>query len=65
VLGQSFVIAEGGSSDLDDGFGSLGVVPEHFRSLDTADRVCKALDLILVSRPGSTLALDLVREREK
>jgi DNA-binding phage protein len=32
-------------------------------TLDTADRIVKALDLILVVRPGSTLSLDLLRER--
>jgi plasmid maintenance system antidote protein VapI len=32
-------------------------------TLETADRICKALDLVLMIRPGSTLALDLQRER--
>jgi plasmid maintenance system antidote protein VapI len=36
---------------------------ERSPTLETADRIVKALDLILVSRPGSTLALDLLRER--
>ena len=38
---------------------------ERSPTLDTADRIIKALDLVLVTRPGSTLALDLVRDREK
>ncbi len=36
---------------------------ERMPTLDTADRIIKALDLVLTTRPGSTLALDLVRER--
>ena len=31
-------------------------------TIDTADRICKALDLVLIVRPDSTLELDLVRE---
>jgi transcriptional regulator with XRE-family HTH domain len=34
-------------------------------TLKTADKLAKALDMILITRPGSTLALDLVREREE
>jgi transcriptional regulator with XRE-family HTH domain len=33
-------------------------------TLKTADKLAKALDLVLMTRPGSNLALDLVRERE-
>jgi hypothetical protein len=38
---------------------------ERSPSLETADKICRALDLVLVPRPGSNLALDLLREREK
>jgi plasmid maintenance system antidote protein VapI len=34
-------------------------------TLKTADKLAEALDMILITRPGSTLALDLVREREE
>jgi plasmid maintenance system antidote protein VapI len=34
-------------------------------TLDTADRIVKALDLVLTVRPGSTLSIDLVRERNE
>jgi hypothetical protein len=34
---------------------------EHTPTLETADRICHALDLILIVKSGSNLALDLVR----
>jgi plasmid maintenance system antidote protein VapI len=34
-------------------------------TLKTADKLAKALDMVLMTRPGSTLAIDLVREREE
>jgi transcriptional regulator with XRE-family HTH domain len=34
-------------------------------TLKTADKLATALDMVLVTRPESTLALDLVREREE
>ena len=34
VVDQAVVFAEGGGSDLEDGFGSLGVVPEHLGPFD-------------------------------
>jgi plasmid maintenance system antidote protein VapI len=34
-------------------------------TLKTADKLAKRLDLVLMTRPGSTLAIDLVREREE
>ena len=36
---------------------------ERSPTLDTADRICRALDLVLVTRAGSTLAVDLERDR--
>ena len=38
---------------------------ERGLTLRTADKLAKALDMILVTRPGSTLSLDLVRELEE
>lgn len=38
---------------------------ERTLTLNTAEKICKALDLVLVVRPGSTLCLDLIREREE
>jgi transcriptional regulator with XRE-family HTH domain len=37
---------------------------ERGLTLATADKLCQALDLTLSVKPYSTLALDLVRERE-
>jgi hypothetical protein len=37
---------------------------ERSLTLATADKLCEALDLMLFVKPNSTLALDLVRERE-
>jgi plasmid maintenance system antidote protein VapI len=37
---------------------------ERSLTLGTAEKLAKALDLVLVTKPSSTLALDLVRERE-
>jgi plasmid maintenance system antidote protein VapI len=34
-------------------------------TLKTADKLAKALDMVLMTRPGSTLAIDVVREREE
>jgi transcriptional regulator with XRE-family HTH domain len=36
---------------------------ERMPTLETADKLCRALDLVLMTRPGSTLSLDLMRER--
>ena len=36
---------------------------ERSPTLDTADRICRALDLVLVTRAGSTLAVDLEQDR--
>jgi plasmid maintenance system antidote protein VapI len=36
---------------------------ERGLTLATADKICKALDLVLAVRPGSTLHIDVVRER--
>jgi transcriptional regulator with XRE-family HTH domain len=38
---------------------------ERFPKLDTADRICKSLELALAILPDSTLALDLVRDRNE
>jgi plasmid maintenance system antidote protein VapI len=38
---------------------------ERSLTLKTAEKLCQALDLVLVVRPGSTLYMDLVREREE
>jgi plasmid maintenance system antidote protein VapI len=37
---------------------------ERSLTLDTAEKLANALDLVLVTKPESTLALDLVHERE-
>ena len=38
---------------------------ERTLTLRTAEKLCEALDLVLVVRPGSTLYMDLIREREE
>jgi transcriptional regulator with XRE-family HTH domain len=38
---------------------------ERTLTLRTAEKLCQALDLVLVVRPDSTLSLDLLREREE
>jgi transcriptional regulator with XRE-family HTH domain len=38
---------------------------ERSPTLDTADRICRALDLVLSTRPGSTLSIELMRERHE
>lgn len=34
VVGEAVVVAEGGGAELEDGFGTGGVVPEHFGAFD-------------------------------
>jgi plasmid maintenance system antidote protein VapI len=36
---------------------------ERSLTLDTAEKLAKALDLVLMIKPGSTLAMDLVRDQ--
>jgi len=52
-------------SGVDVGTVSRFVNGQRTLTLRTAEKLCEALDMVLIPRPGSTLPLDIVREREE